>query len=633
MMALSSEAREAIAAILAAAAKPKAEAKAAAEAATNLYVYLEHAIGSGPLIYSLFEIALPNPLPPLPTAAPPVKVKPLPNPNPILQLKLGEYPRGMCCVQLGSKFYLFGGQYDDLDLCDYGDIDEEIKKKYSNVTRDDYPRDVYIFDPTTTAAADADDDKLMKAAMMNTGKSNPVAFAVDEKIYVLGSTFTFEGGDKIKNLAEKEAIKEQALFEMYDPSDDKWTVLPNPPPIICDVENKKTEWVGHAVDLEEARKRKRVLLLARQGLYSCLYSFDLDGGQWIKCLTLPRCPATTFVGRCELVGGFLYGHSYDTVAAFKVPLAGNENLDDDDEEIKEKMEDSPDKRAWWEMTLAEKCPFYYASKEMGMDAIYKFPRQLYSSSSLLHLGNGFFCFVLSGMPPHPYISIEGAVEDYKKRVISIVIFQNPHVGDDQTEEKYFKAKFVHSAHYVINSPFPIDGRIRGCFSLGQVFDFGGGSRPTFAEHCMSPQTEVASLKKAWDSSSWYLFEESRIAECLLQEERRGAAECLLREERQRTERLLQEERQRTERLLQEERHSAERRLQYLQREHERTIHLLRMEITRLTVQRDLILPFLNSSQATSDPVEPASSSQLITEKLVSNPSGDTTNRTETLHLS
>ena len=41
----------------------------------------------------------------------------------------------MCCVQLGSKFYFFGGKYDDLDLCDDGDIDEEIKKKYSNVTR------------------------------------------------------------------------------------------------------------------------------------------------------------------------------------------------------------------------------------------------------------------------------------------------------------------------------------------------------------------------------------------------------------------------------------------------------------------------------------------------------------------
>ena len=207
----------------------KREVVSQAGVATKHYVYLEHAIGSGPLIYSLFEIALPNLLPPPPIAAPPVKVKPLPNPNPILQLKLGAYPRYMCCVQLGSNFYLFGGKYDDLDLCDHGDIDEEIKKKYSNVTRDDYPRDVYIFDPTTTAAADADgnDDKLMKAMMMNTGKSKPVAFVVDEKIYVLGSTFTFKSGNMMRNLAEKEAIKEQALFEMYDPSDDKWTVLPN----------------------------------------------------------------------------------------------------------------------------------------------------------------------------------------------------------------------------------------------------------------------------------------------------------------------------------------------------------------------------------------------------------------------
>ena len=113
----------------------KREVVSQAGVATKHYVYLEHAIGSGPLIYSLFEIALPNLLPPPPIAAPPVKVKPLPNPNPILQLKLGEYPRYMCCVQLGSNFYLFGGKYDDLDLCDHGDIDEEIKKKYSNVTR------------------------------------------------------------------------------------------------------------------------------------------------------------------------------------------------------------------------------------------------------------------------------------------------------------------------------------------------------------------------------------------------------------------------------------------------------------------------------------------------------------------
>lgn len=52
----------------------KREVVSQAAAATKLYVYLEHAIGSGPLLYSLFEIALPNPLPPPPPAAPRVKL-------------------------------------------------------------------------------------------------------------------------------------------------------------------------------------------------------------------------------------------------------------------------------------------------------------------------------------------------------------------------------------------------------------------------------------------------------------------------------------------------------------------------------------------------------------------------------
>lgn len=59
----------------------------------------------------------------------------------------------------------------------------------------------------------------------------------------------------------------------------------------------------HAVDLEE--ERKRVLLLAWQGLYSCLYSFDLDGGQWIKCLTIP--PALLLL---SLAGVSLWGVSF-----------------------------------------------------------------------------------------------------------------------------------------------------------------------------------------------------------------------------------------------------------------------------------------------------------------------------------
>ena len=150
-----------------------------------------------------------------------------------------------------------------------------------------------------------------------------------------------------------------------------------------------------------------------------------------------------------------------------------------------------------------------------------------------------------------------------------------------------------------------------------MFDFEDGSCPTCAEHansdyetqavseiikqrdmlnqdCIFAQTEIGSLRKAWD--------------------------------------LLQEERQSAERLLQEERQSAERRPQDLQREHEMALHSLRMDISRLTIERD---HYKSSFQAIADPVEPESikSSSQPTKPLASNLSGDTGDMMETLHLS
>ena len=150
-----------------------------------------------------------------------------------------------------------------------------------------------------------------------------------------------------------------------------------------------------------------------------------------------------------------------------------------------------------------------------------------------------------------------------------------------------------------------------------MFDFEDGSCPTCAEHansdyetqavseiikqrdmlnqdCIFAQTEIASLRKAWD--------------------------------------LLQEERQSAERLLQEERQSAECRPQDLQREHEMALHSLRMDISRLTIERD---HYKSSFQAIADPVEPESikSSSQPTKPLASNLSGDTGDMMETLHLS
>ena len=62
---------------------------------------------------------------------------------------------------------------------------------------------------------------------------------------------------------------------------------------------------------------------------------------------------------------------------------------------------------------------YPNEMSMDIDATCNFPPQVMSSSSLLHLGNGFFCFVLSGMSPHPEESnYQYVVEDKGKRVLS-----------------------------------------------------------------------------------------------------------------------------------------------------------------------------------------------------------------------
>ena len=91
-----------------------------------------------------------------------LKPYPLPTPNPILQLKRLEYPEDMCCVQLGSKFYFFGGKYVEFD---HPYVDQDVYRKYQHVKRFTYPLDLYIFDPTTK--------KLINGTPMNTGKAYP----------------------------------------------------------------------------------------------------------------------------------------------------------------------------------------------------------------------------------------------------------------------------------------------------------------------------------------------------------------------------------------------------------------------------------------------------------------------------
>ena len=103
-----------------------------------------------------------------------------------------------------------------------------------------------------------------------------------------------------------------------------------------------------------------------------------------------------------------------------------------------------------------------------MDAIRNVPPQVQYSASLLHLGKMYFCYVRTGMPPHlnPILANDLVIGDDKKRFISVVIFQA--IGKT-CDSRFFRAKFLHSEHYVVDSPFPNDGFIRGCYVFGSVY--------------------------------------------------------------------------------------------------------------------------------------------------------------------
>ena len=106
-----------------------------------------------------------------------------------------------------------------------------------------------------------------------------------------------------------------------------------------------------------------------------------------------------------------------------------------------------------------------------MDAIFNVPPQVQYSASLLHLGKMYFCYVRTGMPPHPDPNFgNGFVTgNDKKRFINIVIFQAVRETYKKNGTRFSKANFLHSEHYEVNTPFPNRGFIKGCYVLGSVY--------------------------------------------------------------------------------------------------------------------------------------------------------------------
>ena len=466
----------------------------------KVYVFFWHAYSS--VMYSLYEIEVPKPLPPTPDEA--TQADEIKNPKklfPVLQLKTGQYPDGMSCVSWDSKLYFFGGEFN----MDNPYIDEDVKKNFKASEREVFPRQLLTLDlDLDLSKVGASGDELHKLLVygepMRNGKARPHAFVAEEKIYVIGSTIesSISHRSKLTRIKNLESFK---FFEVYDPIVGKWDDLPDPP-----IGNVKTRWVGHAIVGRVA------LLVAWQGGKERLYCFDLGESRWTDA-TIPFYPEN-FSGSTEFVEDTLYGCYHNTIAAIapvgkkgknrkiekieekKVKAEQGEKLKEKEvkaeegEKMEEKKveaeegekmeaekvkaketveaeEEEEDAKEFGQGWLRKNLHLHVLSDEMGMDAIFNVPPQLQSSSSLLHLGNRYFCYVKSGMPPNSDDS-DDVIKDDKKRLISIVIFQA--LGKKYEDGTgLLQAQFLYSAHYEINSPVPNEGFIDGCFFPGSVY--------------------------------------------------------------------------------------------------------------------------------------------------------------------
>ena len=430
-----------------------------------LFFYLE----DSPVMYILYETKVTKPFPPPPTeAAQDVNKWDLSALNLILQFETGMYPEGMCCVQLGSELYFFGGEFNlnKPNICIYKDL-----KKFKKERRDVLPRDVYIFYSTLYREypfllCRLNENMLLQGRPMNSGKASPQAFVADEMIYVIGSIFT--------NLDDESF----AYFEVYNPVEGTWTVLPNPP-----IRNVNTRWVGNAV------AGRKAILVALQLGQNRLYCFDLDTRQWTNRVSIPDFLSGNFFSRrSEFIEDTLYG-CYDNTVGAIAPLGNNEDEDEDedgeanneDEEEEEEDEDEDgeannedeDEEEEEEVQQVERllnnhC-LHLVSADMGMDAFFNIPGLLQSSSSLLHLENRYFCYVRVGTRLTTRPTLHGYRLRSRAHTVSIVIFQ-ALVGQTYTEKaiatRFFRAKFVYSKHYESFLPDSKGLFIKGCYALG-----------------------------------------------------------------------------------------------------------------------------------------------------------------------
>ena len=141
--------------------------------------------------------------------------------------------------------------------------------------------------------------------------------------------------------------------------------------------------------------------------------------RWIKYASIPHS-LDNFWGKTEFVENTLYGCYYNCIAAIarlveEEEIEEEEEGEEEEEQIEEIEEEEEEKvkeeeeakkvhhiRSLFKPArLFKNHHLHFVSEEMRKDAFVNFPPQLQSSSSLLHMGNRYFCYVRTGMPRHP----------------------------------------------------------------------------------------------------------------------------------------------------------------------------------------------------------------------------------------
>lgn len=357
----------------------------------SVYMFLLHVYG--PNIYSLYAVEVPPEIHDDDRILCPIR-KPDPEAlSPILEFPRKKYPWSMCCVQLDSKLYFFGGELEEREGL-IGSI---------------YPPDVHVFDPAATevdttsniAAASETTTKLLlrEAPKMCTGKFIPMAFVVERRIFVVS-------GLKHNNKTGGNLSR----FEVFDPDacggSGEWTRLEDPP-FSCRLN-------GHAV------VHRMVFILTGDDQ---VYSYDLDSYQWLK-VARDISMYKKFQGEAELVEGTYYACTLMRVTCFRLNASSSSSS-------------SP------------RLKLFSHLAHVSPDVIRRdFPTlRAFPSASLTHMGKKRFCYVMAANAALPTCS---DVEDPERCYLSLTMFEAFEDTYSEGHHTFFRAEFLRSALFIIN---------------------------------------------------------------------------------------------------------------------------------------------------------------------------------------